>query len=359
MNRSENFFLTKKGIVLTGLTIGAFGALLQKFGNPGNMGLCIACFVRDITGALGLHRASAVQYIRPEIIGIILGAFIASSTGKEFRARSGSAPMIRFLLGFFAMTGCLVFLGCSWRMVMRLAGGDVNAIAGLVGFIAGIAKGVWYNKSGFNLGKSSETRTFAGMIFPVIAVGLLILLFLDPKLPSGAVFTSESGPGSMKAPIFIALSAAIVIGFLAQKTRFCTVGAFKNVIHLRDYNMFIGILMFFAGALIVNIFTGPFNFGVQNQPIAHTSILWNFGGMLLAGLAFTLGGGCPGRHIVLSGQGNCDSGIFVIGMFAGAAFAHNFNIAATPAGVSIWGQGTVLFGLTVCNYIGRSFRLKS
>jgi uncharacterized protein len=42
--------------------------ILVKLGNPGNMGICVACFSRDIAGALGLHRAATVQYIRPEII---------------------------------------------------------------------------------------------------------------------------------------------------------------------------------------------------------------------------------------------------------------------------------------------------
>ena len=35
----------------------------------------------------------------------------------------------------------------------------------------------------------------------------------------------------------------------------------------------------------------------QGQPIAHTMSLWNFGGMVLSGLAFALAGGCPGRQL--------------------------------------------------------------
>lgn len=46
---------------LGGGVIGLIGSLLVKFGNPGNMGLCVACFWRDIAGALGLHRAAVVQ----------------------------------------------------------------------------------------------------------------------------------------------------------------------------------------------------------------------------------------------------------------------------------------------------------
>ena len=40
------------------------------------MGICVACFERDIAGAIGLHRAAVVQYIRPEIIGFVLGSLL-------------------------------------------------------------------------------------------------------------------------------------------------------------------------------------------------------------------------------------------------------------------------------------------
>ena len=63
----------KGTIVLAGGVIGLIAAILVFFGNPANMGFCIACFLRDTTGALGLHSAAAVQYIRPEIIGLVLG----------------------------------------------------------------------------------------------------------------------------------------------------------------------------------------------------------------------------------------------------------------------------------------------
>ena len=62
----------KLQIIIAGLIIGVVAAVLVLLGNPANMGFCIACFIRDTAGALGLHRAAAVQYLRPEIIGIIL-----------------------------------------------------------------------------------------------------------------------------------------------------------------------------------------------------------------------------------------------------------------------------------------------
>ncbi|MFO8047977.1 MAG: YedE-related selenium metabolism membrane protein, partial [Desulfosudaceae bacterium] len=65
----KNLFATRWGIIGVGAVIGILAPLLQKLGNPGNMGICVACFERDIAGAVGLHRAGVVQYLRPEIIG--------------------------------------------------------------------------------------------------------------------------------------------------------------------------------------------------------------------------------------------------------------------------------------------------
>ena len=97
----KQIFVTKKGIFSVGLFIGIIAAVLQKLGNPANMGVCVACFMRDIAGALGFHQTAVVQYIRPEIIGFVLGSLLAALIFKEYRARAGSAPIVRFLLGFF------------------------------------------------------------------------------------------------------------------------------------------------------------------------------------------------------------------------------------------------------------------
>jgi len=125
----KNFLGTRWGIISVGGFIGVLAPLLQKLGNPGNMGVCVACFQRDIAGALGLHRAAVVQYMRPEIIGFVLGSLIAAYAFREFRPRAGSAPIVRFVLGAFAMIGALVFLGCPWRALLRFAGGDGNRLS--------------------------------------------------------------------------------------------------------------------------------------------------------------------------------------------------------------------------------------
>ena len=199
MGSFKNVFATRWGIIGVGAFIGVFAALLQKWGNPGNMGICVACFERDIAGAVGLHRAAVVQYMRPEIIGFVLGSLIAAYLFKEFRPRAGSAPIVRFVLGAFAMIGALVFLGCPWRALLRLAGGDGNAIFGLLGLIGGIWVGTFFLKGGYNLGRSAKTYTSVGWLLPLTMLGFLVLMFIFPQVKdqpqSGVLFYSVKGPG--------------------------------------------------------------------------------------------------------------------------------------------------------------------
>jgi YedE family putative selenium metabolism protein len=353
----KRFWSSPWGIVSAGLFVGIFAPLLQKWGNPGNMGICVACFERDIAGALGLHRAAVVQYLRPEIMGFVFGALIAAYAFKEFKPRVGSAPIVRFVLGFFAMIGALVFLGCPWRALLRLAAGDLNAVLGLLGLAAGIGIGVVFMRMGYSLGRSYKTYTAVGWILPVIMIVLLVLRVLQFSfVEGGPIFFSAEGPGAMYAPWMVSLAVGMGIGFLAQRTRFCTMGAFRDLMLIRDPHLFWGILSFVGAALATNLLLGQFHLGFEGQPVAHTNQLWNFGGMVLAGLAFALAGGCPGRQIFMSGEGDGDAAIFVIGMIVGAGFAHNFGMASSPAGPGPWGPAAVMVGLVVCVLFGLTMR---
>jgi YedE family putative selenium metabolism protein len=357
------FLASKSGIISVGVFIGVFATLLQKWGNPGNMGVCVACFERDIAGALGLHRAAVVQYMRPEIIGFVLGALIAAFAFKEFRPRAGSAPIVRFILGAFAMIGALVFLGCPWRALLRLAGGDGNAIFGLLGLIFGIWIGTRFLRSGYDLGRSQTTHASVGWMLPLIMIGFFVLMLIHSQVEgenrSGILFYSIKGPGSMHAPLFISLVVGLTVGFLAQRSRFCTMGAFRDLILFRHSHLFLGVVGLAIAAFITNLILGQFHPGFENQPVAHTMELWNFGGMVLAGLAFALAGGCPGRQLFLAGEGDGDAAVFVLGMIFGAAFSHNFGLASSPKGIGPNGIAAVVIGLSVCLFIGFTMRKKA
>ena len=209
----------KRNMMLAGLVIGVIASLLVLFGNPKNMGFCIACFLRDTAGALGLHSAEAVQYIRPEIIGLVFGSFLMALAKKEFSPRGGSAPVTRFVLGMFVMIGSLMFLGCPFRMILRLAGGDLNALLGLAGFACGILIGVFFLNKGYSLKRSYALTKTEGGVFPVLTLAVLALLLAAPAF----IHFSEAGagPGALHAPIIISLLAGLVVGALAQRTRLC------------------------------------------------------------------------------------------------------------------------------------------
>lgn len=57
-------FWKATGAFLTGLIVGILAPILVRLGTPGNMGICVASFTRDIAGALGLHRAGSGSALR-------------------------------------------------------------------------------------------------------------------------------------------------------------------------------------------------------------------------------------------------------------------------------------------------------
>lgn len=318
----------KLGIILTGAVIGILASLLIFYGNPGNMGVCIACFLRDISGALGLHQATAVQYLRPEIIGIILGAFLSSWLRKERVSQGGSSPILRFFLGLVVMIGALVFLGCPLRLVQRLAGGDLNAIMGLGGFSGGILIGIFFLNRGFSLRRAYPLSKLESNLFPLVSSLLLLLLLTMPLIFN----LSEQGPGSLQAPLILSLLSGLIIGALSQRFRLCMVGGIRDLVLFKDYYLILGFGAIFFVALLANLSLGYFKASWLEQPIAHHDGLWNFLGMALVGWGSVLLGGCPLRQLVQGAEGNSDSVITILGMLTGAALAHNFSWAASVTG---------------------------
>ena len=345
----------RKSIIAAGVLVGVLAVALVQFGNPANMGMCIACFIRDVVGGLGFHRAAVVQYIRPEIMGIVLGAFLVSVAKKDFQARGGSAPFTRFLLGMMVMIGALMFLGCPLRMILRLAGGDLNALVGLGGFASGIVVGIQFLNRGFTLKRTYTLPAVEGYLFPAVNLGLILVLVAAPAF----IFFSTKPPGSAHAPLLISLVAGGLVGIAAQRTRLCTVGGIRDVILFRDWYLVSGYLAVFATVLLGNLVFGKFNLGFASQPVAHTDGLWNFLGMALAGWGSVLLGGCPLRQLILAGEGNIDSVITIMGLAAGAAMAHNFGLASSAAGPTANGQIAVVIGLLIVLAIAFFHREKS
>ena len=184
-----------------------------------------------------------------------------------------------------------------------------------------------------------------GAVYPAFQIVVLILLVAAPAFIH---FTEpEGGPGAKHAAILISLAAGVIVGILAQRTRLCMVGGIRDAVLFGEYKLLFGFVAILVSALIMNVALGFFHPGFVGQPIAHTDGLWNALGMYLAGFGCILLGGCPMRQLILSGEGNTDSVVTVLGLMAGAAFAHNFGLASSADGPTAHGKIAGVIGIVV------------
>lgn len=335
-----------------GAVIGVGSVLLSYFGNPANTGLCISCFMENVAGALGLHDNVRMQYLRPEIIGIVLGAFGWAVYRKEFFSSGGSSPLLRFVIGILLMIGCSVFIGCPVKMVLRVAAGDFAAMVGFAGLVVGLYIGLEFIEHGFQLGKPSRDQRASGLIIPGLMVFLLLLAIAKPVF----LAISSKGGGSQAAPFWLALGVGLLIGGWAQHTQFCITGGVarlflwgpREVLNCpRSTGLLTSIGSFFLFALVANLLSGQFSLGLHGQPSSNESYGWMFMGMVLVGFGSVLIRGCPLRQLVAAGQGDNDAGVTVLGMLVGAAMVQNWGLGGTSAGTPPAAQIAVLAGLAL------------
>lgn len=347
--------------ILTGGFIGLAGVVLSLYGNPANTGFCVSCFMENIAGSLGLHGNVRMQFIRPEIIGFVLGSFLISYSKKEFRATGGSSPLLRFFVGMLLIIGCAVFMGCPIKMVLRMAAGDLTALIGFAGLAAGVFIGLQFIHGGFVLGRQVQMPAGNGYLMPAFMVFLLILFLVRPPFVS----FSSRGAGAQYAPLFLSLAAGLIAGGLAQRTGFCITGGIARLFlwgpkEVKDCpkstGLLAGIGSFFLVALVASFLTGQFSWGWHGQPSSNESHTWNFLGMLMVGFGSVLIKGCPFRQLVLAGQGDGDAGAAVLGMLTGAALVQNWGLAGSAAGTPYEGRMAVLVGILLLFVIGMLYR---
>jgi len=355
------FVLKRKDVILfiiMGAIIGIGAVMLSYFGNPKNTGICVSCFLENIAGALRFHDNVRMQYLRPEIMGFVLGSFLLAVLRKDFRSTGGSSPLLRFVIGILLIIGCTIFIGCPVKMLLRLAAGDIGAIVGLAGVCTGIYIGLEFVENGFQLGVPGPAPRANGFIVPGIMFFLLILAIVKPSF----IAESIKGGAAQYAPFLISLGVGLTIGAMAQYTQFCITGGFARIFLWggsrlimscpRSTGLLISIGSFFSFALIANLLTGQFSFGLYGQPSSNDSYGWAFLAMLMVGFGSVLVRGCPLRQLTAAGAGDADAGATVMGMLVGAAISQNWNLAGNPAGTPPAGQIAVLLGICLLFAIG-------
>ncbi len=327
--------------VATGLALGLGGVFLSYLGNPANSGICISCFLENIAGALTLHHEIRMSYIRPEISGFILGSFMMAISTGRFKVKGGASPAVRFLLGFFMIAGCAVFIGCPIKMILRLGAGDLTAIPAALGLASGVYIGVRYLKGGFRPGIPKDMPGINGLFIPAFALLLLLFLWLRP----GFIAIGQRGPAAEHAPILIALGIGLGIGALAQRSGLCITGGIRNLFLARDLTLFNGLVMALVSAVVLNLLLGSFHLGLHAQPSSHQAHGWTFLAMLLVGFSSVLIDGCPFRQLIKAGTGDVDAAMTTMGMLVGGALVFGWSIRSTSAGPAFGGKIAVIAGL--------------
>ena len=347
--RDRHFWI----VLAAGSSLGLLGVLLATWGNPQNSGICVSCFIENSSGALGLHNNDRMAYLRPELIGFVLGAIVCATLFGEFRSRGGSAPLARLVAGAFLIVGSAVFIGCPIKLFLRLTAGDVTAAAGVVGLVAGVWIGLQGLARGIDLGRAEPERGATGLLVPAAFVLMLGFLLWRPAF----ILFSERGSAAQHAPMLVSLGVGLLLGALAQRSRFCITGSVRDslLMGLRS-PLFWGFCAFVAASLLTNIATGSFHFGLYGQPGAHLEHLWSLLGMLLVGWLSVLIGGCPFRQLIKAGEGDADAGLAVVGMLLGGGLVQSWGVAATAAGVSLPGKLAVLVGLAFVLLLSLLFR---
>ena len=338
--------------IFTGALLGFGGVYLVFAGNPANSGICVSCFMENVAGALQLHKNIRMSYIRPELIGFVLGSFMMALQSRRFRVSGGSSPVLRFFLGFFLIVGCAVFIGCPIKMFLRLAAGDLTAVAATLGLIFGVWFGVKYVKGGFVLERPKELPRVQGFVIPACAVLLLVFLFLDPSF----IKAGEKGPAALRAPLPVSLLIGLAIGALAQRSGLCITGGIRNFCLARERTLLNGVITAFLVAVVFSFVFGQFNWGVNGQPASHISHGWTFLGMILVGFASVLIDGCPFRQLIKAGQGDVDAAMATLGMLLGGALVYTWVLGSTSAGPTFQGKIAVLAGLAFSLSVAVAFR---
>ncbi len=241
------------------------------WGNPQNSGICVSCFIENSSGALGLHDNERMQYLRPELIGFVLGSILCAALFREFRSRGGSAPLARLIAGVFLIVGSAVFIGCPIKLFLRLTAGDHHVL--------------WPVSSAWSPESGSACRGWpAGSTWAALKtnaerpacwcrLGFVLLLVFLLARPAFILF-SERGSAAQHAPLLISLIVGLALGALAQRSRFCITGSVRDGLLMGSRSpLFWGLMCFFDRGFRYQSVHGPLSLWASMvSPVPTSSI---------------------------------------------------------------------------------------
>ncbi len=144
----------------------------------------------------------------------------------------------------------------------------------------------------------------------------------------------------------VTLALGFLIGYLAQRSGFCSIGGMRDLMMFKHTRLFFGYLALIGGgflgyflfwAIIPSAFPNFYWLGTQSDPLQPIPgappglevisyvILAIIGGFGMGFIGVLLGG-CPLRQIVMGTEGNLRSLFYVLGLAVGAIIFHAWVI---------------------------------
>jgi uncharacterized membrane protein YedE/YeeE len=131
--------------------------------------------------------------------------------------------------------------------------------------------------------------------------------------------------GSAMTVSIASLAVGFVVGYLAQRSRMCTIGGLRDFVLVRDTGLLKGVLAMLVAAWVVFGVIGVVAGDVGRSLVAagttpsglQALVAVLLGGLVL-GFVATLSGACPLRQHVLAGQGRVGAWAFLAGFYLAA-----------------------------------------
>ncbi len=132
-----------------GIVLGLGAALVQAYFKvipPVAYGLCMVCHPRDLFNWTADHlfgldwhyTVASTNWPLLTVIGVMLGAFVASAQHGELKLRPSRQSWFFFLNGFLMMNFGLILGSCPIRIVILSAYGDWTGIIGWACVVLGV-----------------------------------------------------------------------------------------------------------------------------------------------------------------------------------------------------------------------------
>lgn len=139
---------------------------------------------------------------------------------------------------------------------------------------------------------------------------------------------------------FSSLGVGLIVGYLGQRSRMCSIGGLRDFVLVRDTGLLKGAaallvtawVAFGAIRVIAGTDAGHGLLAAGTTPSGLRACIAILAGAILLGFVATLSGACPLRQHVLAGQGRIGAWAFLAGFYL-AAVVYTSWISPT---VSSW-----------------------